>query len=353
MDDAIEVTPEAGLPTLPEPRRAATPHTARDHYVSDEARQALEDSIPDNTRRAYTRQWDNFVQWCASEGRVPLPATSKTLWQYVTHLTTTPSATTGRPMAPSSIQQAIAVVRSAHRASGYLHQPDTQEARRVLKGYRKKRADTGIRKRKAPVIGLAKLRLLIGDCNPATLAGLRDRVIFVLGFAMMARRSELSGLHLEDVREDDEGDLTILIRSSKTDQEGEGEEVVVPRGVHSDTDPVRLVRAYREALAERGITTGRLLRAINQWGQITHDSMSGDAINEMVQRRAAHVLPDDGLTYTAHGFRAGGAVEAYRKRAPIAAIRTQGRWAEQSPQVLEYIRAVDAHEENPMRGIGL
>lgn len=328
-------------------------HTDRDHELSDETRQALTDSVPENTQRAYARQWGAFTSWCATQGRVPLPATAVTLAEYVRHMTVTPSERTGRTPAPTSIEQALGVIRSRHKSAGHRDQPDTAAALRLLSAYKKGRAKAGTRKRKAPPLNLAKLRALIGTCDVTTLAGLRDRVILVLGFAMMARRSELAGLHLEDIREDDEGDLTILIRASKTDQEGEGAEVIVPRGVHNDTDPVRVVRAYRAALAARGITTGRLLRAINQWDQVTHDSMSGDAINEMVQRRAALVFPDDGLTYTAHGFRAGGASEAYRQKAPISAIRGQGRWADNSPQVLEYIRAVDDREDNPMRGIGL
>lgn len=328
-------------------------HSSRDLELSDDTRQAIEDSIPENTKRAYGRQWETFEKWCAEQDRTPLPATAQTLAQYVRHLTVTTSKRTGRTPAPSSIEQAIAVIRVAHRTAGYRDQPETVAALRVLKGYKKARSESGTRKRKAPAINLAKLRLLISDCDPTTLAGLRDCVIFILGFTMMARRSELAGLYLEDVREDEEGDLTILIRSSKTDQEGDGAEVIVPRGVHNETDPVRVVRAYKAALAERGITTGRLLRAINQWDQITHETMSGDAINEMVQRRAARALPNDKLTYTAHGFRAGGAGEAYKNKAPLSAIRNQGRWAEGSPQVLEYIRVVDAREENPMRGIGL
>ena len=337
------------VPTAP----AHAVHSPRDLELSDDTRQAIEDSIPQNTKRAYGRQWEIFGKWCVEQDRTPLPATAQTLAQYVRHLTVTPSKRTGRTPAPSSIEQAIAVIRAAHKAVGHRDQPETAAALRVLKGYKKARSESGTRKRKAPAINLDKLRLLIADCDPATLAGLRDRVIFILGFTMMARRSELAGLHLQDVREDEEGDLTILIRSSKTDQEGDGAEVIVPRGVHNETDPVRVVRAYKEALAERGITAGRLLRAINQWDQITHETMSGDGINEMVQRRAARVLPDDGLIYTAHGFRAGGAGEAYKNKAPLSAIRNQGRWAEGSPQVLEYIRVVDAREENPMRGIGL
>lgn len=348
-----ELVTDDRLPAPIDPTQTPTLHTARDHELSDDTKAAIEESIPDNTRRAYGRQWNNFASWCEPEGRVPLPATAKTLAQYVRHLTTTPSARTGRTPAPSSIEQAIAVIRAAHKAAGHRDEPDTTAALRVLKGYKKQRSDSGTRKRKAPPINLPKLRALVADCDPATLAGLRDRTILILGFTMMARRSELAGLHLEDVHEDEEGDLTILIRSSKTDQEGEGAEVIVPRGVRNETDPVRVVRAYKTALAERGITTGRLLRAINQWDQITHDTMSGDAINEMVQRRAGRVLPDDELVYTAHGFRAGGAGEAYKNKAPLSAIRNQGRWADGSPQVLEYIRVVDARKDNPMRGIGL
>lgn len=330
------------------------PDTATtDQTLSPAAAALIADADAANTRRAYSRQWTAFQDWCRTRSCTALPATAETLANYVGHLATTPSARTGRTPAPSSIEQAIAVIRSAHKHAGHKGLPDTTAALKVLKAYKKQRSAAGQRKRKAPPITLAKIRALVEACDPATLAGLRDRAILVLGFAMMARRSELAGLYLEDVREDDSGDLTILVRASKTDRTGDGEEVIVPRGVHDDTDPVRVVRTYRKALAERGITTGRLLRAINQWDQITHDSMSGAAINEMVQRRAAEALPDAGLIYTAHGFRAGGATEAYRNKAPVSSIRTQGRWAENSPQVLEYIRAVDRREENPMRGIGL
>ncbi|MGP3737890.1 hypothetical protein ACTWJ9_33445 (plasmid) [Streptomyces sp. GDS52] len=331
--------------------RTSLPAT-RDTDLSPATRALLAAADADNTRAAYTRQWDLFTGWCAHRGRAALPATPETLADYVTHLTATVSQRTGRTPAPASIEQAIAVIRAAHTAARHRDQPDTALALKALKAYKKTQAQAGRRKRKAPPINLARLRALAATCDTGTLAGLRDRTILVLGFAMMARRSELAGLHLEDIREDD-GDLLVYLRTSKTDQEGRGAEVVVPHGVHPDTDPVRAVRDYRAALAARGITTGRLLRAINRWDNVSRDSMSGDAINEMLQRRAAEALPGENLVFTAHGLRAGAASEAYRARNPISAIRGQGRWAEGSPQVLEYIRPVDAREENPMRGIGL
>ncbi|MGW4412744.1 hypothetical protein ACWEJ6_52780 [Nonomuraea sp. NPDC004702] len=38
------------------------------------------------------------------------------------------------------------------------------------------------------VVELALLRRMIGGCDRATLAGLRDRAALVLGFALMGRR---------------------------------------------------------------------------------------------------------------------------------------------------------------------
>ncbi|QIY94195.1 hypothetical protein HEP87_09265 [Streptomyces sp. S1D4-11] len=142
---------------------AVSLHTARDHEVSDVTRQALEDSIADNTRRTYDRQWNTFTTWCATEQRVALPATPKRLLEYVRYPTRTLSARTGRTPARSSIEQAIAVIRVAHKAAGHRDQPDTAAALRVLRPCKKKRSEAGTRKRKSPPINLAKLRLLVAD----------------------------------------------------------------------------------------------------------------------------------------------------------------------------------------------
>jgi hypothetical protein len=128
---------------------AVSLRTARDHEVSDVTRQALEDSITDNTRRAYDRQWNTFTTWRATEQRVALPATPKRLLEYVRYPTRTPSARTGRTPAPSSSEQAIAVIRVAHKAAGHRDQPDTAAALRVLRPCKKQRSEAETRKRKS------------------------------------------------------------------------------------------------------------------------------------------------------------------------------------------------------------
>jgi integrase len=316
-----------------------------DTVMSDGTRERLERSVPENTKRAYARQWDQFTAWCSDAGRTAIPATPHTLAEYVSRLA-------DLDRAPSTIEQAIAAIRTAHRVAGHRGQPETDAALAVLKVHRRDRAEQGKRKRKAPPVTLAPLRAMIETTDPQTLAGKRDRVLLVLGFALMARRSELAALRIGDVRFTDDG-LTVLIRSSKTDQDAVGAEVNIPVGVHPDTDPVRLVRAWLSVLAELGVSEGPLLRRVNRWGRLQDGGMSGAAVNEVVQRLAVAAGLDGAADFTAHGLRAGAPTEAAKAGHPTSFIAEHGRWSKTSPQVLEYIRPVERWRDNPMRGIGL
>lgn len=319
----------------------AAPHDPNT-VLSPAALDRLDRSIPDNTKTAYRRQARDFVAWCEERGRDTMPASAQTLADYVSHLC-------DQDKAPSTIEQAIATIRVAHREAGHDGKPDTRAALRVLKTHKRDRAEAGKRKRKAPPVTLNVLRAMVDAADPATLAGRRDRVMLVLGFAMMARRSELAALRIEDVTFTDDG-LTILIRQSKTDQEAAGAEVNVPHGVHPDTDPVRVVRAWLDAL---DATEGPLLRAINRWDQLQPGGMSGAAVNERVRKLAIEAGVPGAADFTAHGLRAGGPTEAAKAGQPVSFIADHGRWSKTSPQVLEYIRPVDKWRDNPMRGIGL
>jgi integrase len=316
-----------------------------DNLISDSTRDRIERSVPENTRLAYERQWTAFSAWCSTAGRTPLPATPETLAEYVSHLA-------DLDRAPSTIEQAIAAIRTLHRHNGHRGQPDTDGALAVLKVHKRDRAAAGKRKRKAPPVTLAPLRAMIETTDPDTLAGRRDRALLVLGFALMARRSELAALQISDVRFTDDG-LTVLIRTSKTDQDAVGAEVNVPHGTHPDTDPVRVVRAWLDALAAQQATEGPLLRRVNRWGTLQPGGLSGAAINERVQALASAAGLPGADYFTAHGLRAGGPTEAAKAGHPVSFIAEHGRWSKSSPQVLEYIRPVDRWRDNPMRGIGL
>jgi integrase len=86
----------------------------------------------------------------------------------------------------------------------------------------------------------------------ATLKGVRDRALLLLGFAGAFRRSELVALDVADLQETDDG-FRVLIRRSKTDQEGHGATIAIVRGHHAC--PVKAVKAW---LSAAGITEGPL-----------------------------------------------------------------------------------------------
>lgn len=318
---------------------------AVDLAVSESTAARIADGIPDNTRRSYTGVWGRFEQWSTEAGRTTLPATAQTLAEYVNHLC-------AAELAPGTIGNAVAVIRARHSHAGHKGTPDTEAARRVLRGYSRKWADAGNRVRKAAPAVVDVVRRMVGTCDTSTLRGVRNRCVLVLGFALMARRSELVGLNIGDLSFTDEGVL-VYLRYSKTDQDAVGVEVALPYGSHPDTCPVRASQAWLSALADHGIHGGPLFVGVDRHGAVGATRAGAraarlhpDSINRIVKRASKNAT-------TAHGLRAGGATAAYQAGAGASAIADHGRWKQGSPVLLGYIRTVDKWKDNPMNGIGL
>lgn len=313
-----------------------------DRQVSDQTRVMLAAAIRPNTARAYTYAWARFTGWCDEQGRSALPATAETLAEYVATLI-------GSDAAPASIDQALAVVQRRHRDQS-LTSPDTAAARLLLRAYRRTRAEQGKTARRSTPVTVEPLRALVDAAGPVdSPAGLRDRLLLVLGFSLMARRSELVSLDVADVAEVPEG-LEVTVRTSKTDRDSAGAVVPVPFGSDPSLCPVRLYRAWAAMLAEHGITDGPLLRRVGRYGNIG-GRLTGDGVRRILQTLGGRAGLPAGQIPTPHGLRAGGATAAARAGAPVSAIARQGRWAEGSPVVHAYIRTVDQWREHPLRGV--
>jgi integrase len=86
--------------------------------------------------------------------------------------------------------------------------------------------------------------------------------LLLLGFAGAFRRSELVALDVADLEETEDG-FKIIIRRSKTDQEGNGVTIAIARGVI--TCPVRAIKMW--LLAAR-ISEGPLFRPVAKGGRL-------------------------------------------------------------------------------------
>jgi site-specific recombinase XerD len=349
--EVTEIEPAGDAALVP----ATTP---ADFQVSPETLEMIARSDADNTVTAYTKDWAKFEAWCADRGRTPLPATAQTFAEYVRYLTETPT-TRGTPPRPSTIDRAMGTIGRRHSDAGYPL--DRRAAAKVYKTYKRDWAKAGNRKTKSTPAVVDAVKVMVDTCDVGTLTGIRDRAVILLGFAIMARRSELAELDIGDITEHTEG-IEVLIRVSKTDQEGKGITLAVPYLENPLTCPVVAVQAWLAALQRRGVTSGPLFRRIDRHGHLggTDDAagrggarMTGQSIGTIVRRAATKAGLPNPDSYTGHSLRAGGATSAFEAGAPSSAVTGQGRWSEKSPTVQGYNRAVDRWKNNPMKGIGL
>ena len=111
---------------------------------------------------------------------------------------------------------------------------------------------------------------------------IRDRTLLLIGFAGAFRRSELVSLEHHDLEWVKEG-LTIHLRRSKTDQEGEGRKIGIPWG-RGLICPVKSLQAWLDI---SGIAEGKIFRPINRHGQIAQAGLSPQAVACIVKAPSA------------------------------------------------------------------
>lgn len=268
------------------------------------------------TRRAYAQDWRVWTVWCAGRGERPLPADPLVVAAYLTGL-----AEAGSP--PSTVTRRLTGIARAHRDAGLTSPSENEGVRRVMRGIRRTAAAEGIRPARARAADTATVRALVEDLD-STLAGLRDRALILVGFALGLRASDLIWLNVADLTPAAGGGLDVLIRHSKTDQQGAGETLALAPGVRDATCPVRAVTEWVEAA---GLTDGPLLRSVSKGCTPTVGQcrMSTSSVARIITRAAVRAgVPTGALS--AHSLRRGYATSAYAAGVSEAEIARTGRW---------------------------
>jgi len=301
-------------------------------------RQYVNQSKAPNTQRAYRAQWNDFTSFCEAHGHVAMPASAETVIDYMTTC-----ADAGRRA--STMQVKLAAIGFMHDAAKQPNPAKSIEVRTVMSGIR--RTIGTAPQRKAPVT-LEGLRQIVGALGD-DLRGRRDRALILIGFAGAFRRSELVALDVADVRMDATR-ATILLRKSKTDQEGAGFVKVIPEladpdGIRPDLCPVRALKAW---LDTAGLQSGPLFRGIDRWGHV-HGRMDGREVARIV-KGAAELAGVDARQFGGHSLRAGFVTQAAVDGVPAWAIAEVT--GHKSQQVLAgYIRAAGRGQIDAIRAV--
>jgi site-specific recombinase XerD len=205
---------------------------------------------------------------------------------------------------PSTLGRRVAAIRYAHKLAGHAVPADDERVKATMRGIRRT-LGTASRK-KAPA---TSDRIVVMAFAADDDLGLRDRALLLIGFADAFRRSELVALDIEDIEETELG-VKVTIRQSKTDQEGQGQNIAIVKG--SVACPVAAVRAWLKAA---GIETGAIFRSVKKGGKVA-GRLSPQSVADIVKAYAERVGLDPAL-FAGHSMRAGFLTSAAKRGASI------------------------------------
>ena len=290
------------------------------------------------TLKAYATDWANFNVWCSKHCFTPMPATPEVVGAYL--------AAAGEGYALPTLRRRVAAIARACRIAGHPLDTKAPAIRETLRGIGRTH---GTPPRRSAALTIADLRKLVRVCG-TTLAGARDRALFLIAFAGALRRSELVGLNVADITWTEDG-LVLLITRSKTDAEGAGARIAINRGKASETCPVTALQLW---LTEAGVTDGPVYRKVNRGGVVEHARLTAGAVRQVLMKRAGQAgIPSTWAEpVSPHGLRAGFVTAAYRNGVPDEEIMGHTRHRSLT-SMRTYVRRAKLGNASPSGKVGL
>ena len=260
-----------------------------------------EASLSAATRRSYEGAIRRLQAWLCER-----PLDDASFEAYIGHLH-------AKGLSPATAASTMAAVRAAARANGIeLHLPGSTAA---LAGYR--RTSSGRGRGQAEGIQWHQADAM-ADAAAAdgTLGGLRDAAIVAVMSDALLRVSELVVLQTADLTPANDGSATIIVRRSKTDQDGEGTDLYLG-------PPTRA--RLTEWLWAAQITSGPLFRRIRRGGHPGTTPLHPSSIASILAKRASAVGIKGKVR--GHSLRVGSTQSLVQAGASLPEIQQDGRWA--------------------------
>lgn len=244
------------------------------------------------TTRAYDVDIRHFKQYGGT-----IPASAAMVAEYL--------ASFAGILAVATLQHRLIAIHRAHADKGLESPMKDHLVKRTMQGIRR---TLGTKQRR--VTALVKddlLEIMVHIDQQAPMKAARDKALMLIGFAGAFRRSELVALRYEDMTLYDSG-LELLLRRSKTDQEGAGRSVFIPYARGSRC-PVKVLKSWLELA---GIVTGPLFRPISRHDQIVGSkALTPQSVARIVKSSVRLMMGEDAAKLVAgHSLRAGYCTEA-------------------------------------------
>ena len=263
--------------------------------VSDDTKALIASSVSENTLRNY-RYWSKEIEaWLGGRS-----LDDGLLAEYITGLH-------AQGKSPATISQAVAAVRWQARNNGV--EIVGEVTTRTLAGIRREGKDRG----RGQVEGLTWAdveRVCAFAEMDKSIAGLRDSALIRLMSDCLLRVSEAVAVNVEDLK-----DKTLIVKSSKTDQEGVGETLYVT------SDTRRVINRY---IAKAGIEGGALFRRVVRGDHVQVGRLTARSARRQITYWA-ELAGVEGFI-SGHSLRVGSAVSLPQAGASVVDMQVAGRW---------------------------
>ncbi len=282
----------------------------------------LEGAYADKTIAGYRADFADFAAWARRKRLAALPAEPATLARYVDEI--------GESLKPSSVRRKLAAIRKVHRLAGFENVAAAEEV--VLALRRVRRSKPG-RPEQALGVTIERRDRLVGACAD-DLAGLRDRVLVLVGFETLCRRSELVALRVQDITRNANGTMSLLVRRAKNDPDGLG------RTAHLSPATSATLEEWLRA-AELDI--GPLLRPVYK-NRVGRRSLNPATVGRILKQlaKAAGLGADEVRKVSGHSLRVGAAQSLTARGVGILPIMSAGGWRSMNV-VARYVENVETN----------
>ena len=263
--------------------------------ISTETASLIQSSVAPNTIEAYRRATQKLEAWL--DGQI---LTDGLLATYITGLH-------HQGKSPATIALVVAAVKwTASKSRIDVVGEITQ---RTLAGIRREGKSRG-RGQVEGIVWSEVDRVCAFAESDNSIAGLRDAALIRLMSDCLLRVSEAVAVNCGDFKKN-----TLLIVSSKTDQEGCGEALYV------GDSTLKLIRRYR---SKAGIERGALFRRIRRGDNVTSERLTPTSARRIIKARAEAAGVNGFIS--GHSLRVGSAVSLAQAGASVVDMQTAGRW---------------------------
>lgn len=287
------------------------------------------------TVKAVRADWGQYLDWCESTGRAPLPASVEQLAAFLTN-----AIHRGRKR--TTINRYLYTVSLVHDAAGLANPAKDRRWKLTWKALAKrlKASSGGFRKQAGALVekDVARILAMMGD-DPRSL---RDAALLSLASDTLLREGELVAVKVEHIQPDAHRETwSVWVPFSKTDQEGKGDDY---RYVSPDT--LARLQRWREAADIKegyvfrpigGRKRSEVLQAENERRAAPVLGLTAKEVARIFRQRAVAAGLDHAFTISGHSTRIGTANDLHRNGATTVQIASAGGWKGEA-MVLAYTR---------------